>query len=300
VSGPGETTRARHDDSSILRGPFAWAAVFYCGLAVALTFPLVLHLSSVVPHDVGDPLLSTSILWWNAHVLPFTTRWWNGFAFYPAPGFMAFSDPRLGESLFATPLQWLGCSPVAAYNLTLIATFPLSALAAHWLGIVLTGRHDAATVAGLAYGFCPYRIAHLPHLELLAGFGMPAALAALHRYRDTLHWRWLIVFSVALVVQGLCSSYYLLFFAVLLALWLVWFTRAQDVRAFLGIGSAGACALVMLSPLVLGLARIHRYYVSAHGPRELVALGLDGALGQIGRRVISRRGDFSVGNHRRR
>src|SRR5579872_6534308 len=107
--------------------PFACAGLAYSALAIALTFPLILHLSSTVPHDVGDPLLSTSILWWNAHVLPFTDRWWNGFAFFPAPGFLAFSDPRLGLGLLAAPLQWLGCRPVTAYNVTLLATFPLSA-----------------------------------------------------------------------------------------------------------------------------------------------------------------------------
>ena len=37
-------------------------------LAVAITYPLIWHLTSVVPHDLGDPLLSASILWWNAHV----------------------------------------------------------------------------------------------------------------------------------------------------------------------------------------------------------------------------------------
>src|SRR4051812_12396868 len=172
----------------------ALACLAYSALTIVQTFPLVLHVPSVMPHDLGDPLLSTAILWWNAHVLPFTEKWWNGFAFYPAPGFLAFSDPRLGESLIATPLQWLGCTPVTAYNLTLLATYPLCALSAHWLGFVLTKRHDAAAIAGLAYGFCPFRVAHLPHLELLAGFGMPAALAALHLYLDTRRRRWLAVF----------------------------------------------------------------------------------------------------------
>src|SRR3989442_14839237 len=99
----------------------AWTAV-YTALTVALTFPLVLHLSTTVPHDLGDPLLSTAILWWNAHVMPLTARWWEGFAFYPAHGFLAYSDHRLGESLLATPLQWLGASPVTSYNLTMLAT----------------------------------------------------------------------------------------------------------------------------------------------------------------------------------
>ena len=81
---------------------YAFAGAVYSTLAVALTFPLVLHLSSVMPHDLGDPLLSTTILWWNAHVPWFTQRWWNGPAFFPAPGFLALSDPRLGESLIVS------------------------------------------------------------------------------------------------------------------------------------------------------------------------------------------------------
>ena len=197
--------------------PMAFAFAGYSALAIVLTFPLVLHLSSVVPHDTGDPMLSTAILWWNAHVLPLTPRWWDGFAFYPATGFMALSDHRLGESLLATPLQWLGCTPITAYNMTLLATFPLCAMAAHWLGFVVTKRHDAAAICGVAYAFCPYRVAHLQHLELLGAFGMPAALAALHQSLQTHERRYLVVYAFALVLQGLCSSYYLLFFSVIVS-----------------------------------------------------------------------------------
>jgi len=85
------------------RSIVAWTAA-YTALTLLLTYPLILHLSTTVPHDLGDPLLSVSILWWNAHVMPLTDRWWNGFAFYPATGFLAYSDHRLGESLIATPL----------------------------------------------------------------------------------------------------------------------------------------------------------------------------------------------------
>jgi hypothetical protein len=240
--------------------PFALAGACYLLLAIVQTFPLILRLSQVVPHDLGDPLMSTAILWWNAHVVPFTERWWNGFAFYPATGSLAFSDPRLGESILASPLQWLGASPVTAYNLTLLATYPLSALAAHWLAYVLTGRHDAAAVAGVAFGFCPFRGAHLAHLELLAAYGMPVALGSLHRYLDTRRRRWLVLFSLALVVQGLSSSYYLIFFGVLLAVWLAWFIRAPDLGALTGIVVAGAAAGLLLLPLALGYARIHAFH----------------------------------------
>ena len=231
--------------------------------------------ATAVPHDLGDPLLSTAILWWNAHVPPFTTRWWDGFAFYPAPGFMAFSDTRLGVSLIATPLQWIGCSPVVAYNTTLFAMFPLSAIAAHWLGFVLTERHDAAAIAGLSFGFCPYRIAHIPHLELQAAFGMPAALAALHRYRETRAAKWLVAFSAALALQGFLSSYYLLFFLVLLGLWLLWYARKADLPALAAIVVAGAAAGVTQLPVAMGYSRIHAYYGLERTYEEILGFSAD-------------------------
>ena len=171
-----------------MRRAYVSLPILYTTLACVMTYPLVWHLSSAMPHDLGDPLLSTTLLWWNAHTMPLTDRWWDGLWFWPATGSVSFSDHRLGESLMATPLQWFGLNAVTASNLTLLATFPLSAVAAHWLAFTLTRRHDAAILCGLAYGFCPYRIAHLQHLELLGGFGMPAALAALHHYRDTSEW----------------------------------------------------------------------------------------------------------------
>jgi hypothetical protein len=255
----------------------AWFVAFaaYACLAIALTFPLVLHLSSVVPHDLGDPLVSTSILWWNAHVVPLTTRWWNGFAFFPSAGTLAFSDHRLGESLIASPLQWLGLGPVAAYNLTLLLTFPLCALSAHWLGFTLTKRHDAAAIAGLVYGFNPYRIAHIEHLELLAAFAMPPTLVALHDFRSTHRTRSLVLFAAGLVVTGLCTSYYLLFFAVLLALWMVWFLRLDDWRAGVAILAAGLCSACALLPIAVGFWQIHRRYGFGRPLYDIVTLSAD-------------------------
>ena len=48
----------------------ALAALAYAALAVALTWPLVAHLSTHLPHDLGDPVLSSWLLWWHAHPPP--------------------------------------------------------------------------------------------------------------------------------------------------------------------------------------------------------------------------------------
>lgn len=238
------------------------AAVGYLLLALAVTFPLVLHLDRVL-HDLGDPLLSTTLLWWNAHVWPLTDTWWNGPWFYPAAGSLAFSDPRLGASLMATPLQWLGASPLVAYNLTLLASFPMCAMAAFLLAWQLTKRVDAALLAGLVYGFNPYRLAHIEHLELLLAWGMPLALYALHRFveaRETRRRRWLVMLAVVLALQGLSSSYYLLFFAILMAAWLVWFISWRDHRALVSIATASLIGVAVLAPIYIGMWRVHQQY----------------------------------------
>jgi hypothetical protein len=257
------------------RTPFALALGGYALVTILLTHPLAWHLSSKVPHDLGDPVLSTALLWWNAHVVPLSARWWDGFAFWPAGGMLAFSDHRLGEGLLASPLQWAGFSALTAYNITLLATFPLCAIAAHWLAFGLTRRHDASLIAGLAYGFSPYRLAHIEHLELLAAFGMPAALAAVHLYLRDRRPKWLAVFGGALLLQALTCSYYFLFFSVMLALWAAWFLRWRDGDLLAGIGAALAAVVVALSPMAWGYRAIHHLYGFARGGGDIVTLSAD-------------------------
>jgi F5/8 type C domain-containing protein len=246
----------------------------YTLITLALTHPIAWHLAQV-PHDLGDPLLSTVLLWWNAHHLPLTAHWWNGSFFVPATGVVSFSDHRLGESLLASPLQWLGLAPLAATNVTLLATFPLCALAAHWLAFTLTERHDASAIAGMAYGFSPFRFGHLEHLELLAAFGMPIALVALHRYLTDRRTMWWWLFGGALVLQALACSYYFLFFLILLALWILWFVRLPDVKVVFGAAAGVALAAVAISPVAVKYLAIHERFGMTRILAEIVTLSAD-------------------------
>ncbi len=157
-------------------------AAVYAALTLVYTWPLVRSIATALPSDTGDPGLVAWVLWWNAHAVPFTARWWNAPMFFPLPGVLALSETFLGLAPFSTPLQWATGSAVVTHNLLFILSFPACALAAHGLAKHLTGRHDAAFVAGLAFGFSPYRASQLPHLHLLAAWWMPLALLALHRF----------------------------------------------------------------------------------------------------------------------
>lgn len=249
------------------RGPSAagvlTAFVAYALLAVLVSWPLAAHLADRVPHDVGDPVLNTWILWWNAHAVPFTARWWNAPAFWPTPGVLTFSEHLAGLGVIATPVQWLGGSAQLAYNLTLFLSWPLSAVSAYYLLHRLTGRADAAAIGGLVFGFNPYRVEHIPHIQVLVSWWMPLALAALHRAIENARAgrrvvRPIVAFGVCWLMQALSNGYYLFFFSFLVALWMLWFVPWREHPRFsvmLVLSWIGFA--VPLAPILLKYQAVH-------------------------------------------
>jgi hypothetical protein len=252
------------------------ASAFYVGLAVAFTWPLATRLSTVLPHDLGDPGLNAWIIWWNAHVIPLTERWWNAPAFWPSRGALAFSETLIGLSPITAPIQWLGGSPTAAYNVAFLLTFPLSALAAHALVFRLSGRHDAALIGGLVYGFNPFRVAHLPHIQVMTSYWMPLALLGLHEYVTNRKTRWLWIFAGAWLMQALSNGYYLLFFPVLLGLWMVWFAWSRTTaRPLAAIIAAWVLASLPLLPMLWTYRRIHAGFGFQRSVDDISVFGAD-------------------------
>ena len=235
------------------------ACISYALLTLLLTYPLVWHLSSVFPHDAGDPVLNTWLVWWNAHEIPLTSRWWNPPTFHPLPGVLALSEHLLGLAPLTSPIQWLGASPLAAYNVAFLLSFLLSAAAAYWLVLSLTGRHDAAFIAGLGFGFAPYRMSQLAHLQVICSYLMPVALMALHRYVGEGRRRWLVVFGLSWLLESLTCGYYLFYFSVLVGLWILWFAaRRPTLGRTLAIFAAWAASAACLVPILLAYERIQR------------------------------------------
>ena len=167
------------------------AFVSYLALSLVLTWPLVLGIARDVPGDLGDSLLNMWILAWGAEQVPrlFTgaTSWaefWNANIFHPEPLALALSEHLFGQTLQILPVYWLTGNIILCYNLLFISTFALSAFGTYLLVRDLTGDRRAAFVAGLIYGFLPYRIASVPHLQVLSSHWMPFALWGLNRFVD--------------------------------------------------------------------------------------------------------------------
>jgi hypothetical protein len=250
--------------------------LLYALLAVLATHPLAWRLADGVPHDLADPVLNTWILWWNAHALPFSTEWWNGPFFHPIPGVLSFSENLVGLSPLTTPLQWLGARPLAAYNAALILSFALSAFSMHLLARALGLGTGPCVAAGLAYGFAPYRAAHLAHLQVLSAFFIPLVFLGAHRFAQTGHRWWLALLGAAWILQGLTNGYYLVFVSVLLGAWLAWFVasmprRGRAVALLLTWALASAC----LAPVLFRYAQWHARYGLHRRIEEIESLSAD-------------------------
>ena len=189
--------------------------LFYAVLVALVTYPQIVQLGSVP--DPGDPLFSTWRLAWVAHQLPRDPlHLFDGNIFHPERLTLTYSDAMLVPGLIAAPLLWLGVHQLHVYNLLLLAAFVLSGTAMFVLVRSLTGRADAALVAGTIFALYPFRFEHYSHLELQITFWIPFLLLAVHRVFARGRSRDGIAAGVLLAAQALSSLYYGAFLTVYL------------------------------------------------------------------------------------
>jgi F5/8 type C domain len=239
----------------------AGVLALYLVLAFFYTRPLIEQSFTRIANDPYDPILNTSVLWWNATTVPFSERWWSPPHYYPSENVAAFTEGLTGVSLFASPVIWLTGNPLAAYNLAFFLTWPLSAFGTYLLVLFLSRRHDAALLAGLAFGFAPYRTAQMAHIQVLSSYWLPIILLGLHGFLEQRRLRWLIVFGSSWLVQSLANGYFMLFGGVLIALWIAYFCSSRDTwRAAPAIIVAWILASLPLVPILLKYRAIHDHY----------------------------------------
>jgi hypothetical protein len=235
----------------------AFAAAAYLLLAIAQTWPLSLHLSDRIPHDLGDPLLVTYLVNWNTRVVPLTEKWWGPPFFWPEPNAITLSEPFLGVAPPAWALATTGASAAAIYNVLFLAAFWLSPLALYLLVHFLTRDAAASFIAGVAFGFAPYRASHLPHLQLLLVPALPLVFLALHRVAATPRYRWAIAAGLLWIWQALSGMYFLFLIPIAVALWLAWFA-GTDWGLWARVVAASAIAAALAAPIFIRYQESHR------------------------------------------
>lgn len=247
-SSDGHRTAAPPRDSWIV------PLVLVVTLAIAHTWPLVLHPATLSSNDNADAQLNEWILAWVQHTLPHAPlRLFQANIFYPANDSLAFSEPLIVPAILGAPLAWLGGSPVLVFNLLVITGFALSALAGYALMFVWTGDRVAALLTGSIFAFNTHTLTRLPHVQALHIYGLPLALLAVDRLISCRRTRdaWLI--ALWLTVLAYTSGYLLVFGIVLVGVAMIarapeWVAHARSVASRFTIAClAAAIAIVPLS-----------------------------------------------------
>ena len=230
------------------------AAVGASLLAIAMTWPLLIHLGTVVPRDIGDPLAEAWQPAWGGHALLHQPlHFFDANRFWPLKDTLAFGDALIGYA----PTGIIGTGPHAAmvrYDLLFMFAYALAFFGAYLLARELGLSPAGAVIAGAAFAFAPYRLEQDGHLQVISSGGIPLTIAfAVRGIRLRrpwwLFWAWVVAaWQVSIGwVLGLPFAYGL---AGTVAIGVVaWLVRGRPPlpRGMIIAGAAGAVVFIAVS-----------------------------------------------------
>ena len=253
----------------------ALVVLAFATLTLVATFPLVLHLGRALPGDLGDPLFTAWLLGWDADRLRHGLQgFWDAPILFPSVHTIAFSEHLLGIAIFVTPIIWLTGNPILAYDVAFLLTYVIAGSGMYLLAREITGRRDAAFLAGLIFAFAPMRALHVSHLQVLAWGWMPIALWGLHRFLATLRGSpaasrpmiALAVFVAAFTAQAFSNSYFLYYLSIASAFVVVYeltartVSTADRVRALGWLAGASAIILICVGTVAWAYVSVRSRY----------------------------------------
>lgn len=188
----------------------------------------------------------------------------------PFTAIRIFASPGASFGIYTQPLtDWVGAlfamafDAVTAYNVVVLLTYPLTALAAFGLARSLGVHAGGAAVGALAFAFAPAHLAHSayhPHIAQMQW--IPLYLWAVWNACRRPSWaRWSLAVA-ALVAMGLANFYFGWLGAVLLPVAALAAPQPARRRRRTAIGLAVAAALfacAVLTPLAASQRRSHGF-----------------------------------------
>src|SRR3954471_12245403 len=150
-------------------------------LALALHWPLPLHMGRDIAQDLGDPLVQAWQVAWDGHALAHQPlRLFQANTFWPLPDSLAFSDALVGYA----PVGLVGSGTHAAvvrYDVLFLGAYALCFAGAWLLARELGAGRIGAAVAGAAFAYAPWRLEQEGHMHVISSGGIALALFLLLR-----------------------------------------------------------------------------------------------------------------------
>jgi len=141
-------------------------------LALAMHWPLPLHLGDRVAQDLGDPLVQAWQVAWDGHALQHQPEsFFQSNTFWPLTDSLAFSDALIGYA----PAGLIGDgahAAIARYDLLFLFAYALCFVGAWLLARELGANRAGAAVAGAAFAYAPWRLEQEGHMHVISSGGL--------------------------------------------------------------------------------------------------------------------------------
>lgn len=231
--------------------------VLFVLLTIAMTWPLVRVMDSMLVGQIGDNVYFVWLFGWfrraifELKVSPFIVPFLN----YPEGWSLAYTEMSLGTLAIGIPFSFTAGN-VFAYNISALATFVLSGFLMYLWVQGMTKNHWAGIIAGSFFAFSPYRFAHFRagHLNLLGTMWFPLYFMGffnlLQEGKSSRGMVWLTGIAFGLI--GLSSIYYL-YATILISLFVVvvYLTIHKQLIRNPNFWRQAFAALLISTPLIL-------------------------------------------------
>lgn len=246
------------------------ALFFYLFCSVLVTYPLVFKINHATIDGSADTYLMLWTLSWDVHQLsanPFNL--FNANYFYPHENTLALSEHHIGSALVAWPVMQISHNSVLAFNILILLYLVLGAIGAFALAYDLTRNFFTSLLAGILFGFAPYRLGHLSQLHVAVTI-FPLAIFFLHRYLKNKKTKHLVLLGLFVLWQCLGSWHLGLFTYALIGLLLLLFKLAKLFQ--IGFKTIFRVVLVLF---IVGLLLIPLYLPYLNTPTKLPKVSLE-------------------------
>jgi len=219
--------------------------------AVLTTWPLILHLGSVVHNSIDAPFQA----WTIDHVqwaVTGHTSLWDANIFYPNRHTLAYSDSLIGVAVPMLPLRWLGFSPIAQVNMALLLGITASAGSGYLFGRVVSGQRRVGAITAVAFAFGPFEDVAAGHVHGTVHAGVALAATGAWWVADRVTRDESVVAPLVLLVAAVTWQMSVSFYPgayALVAVLIVFAVRWRDLgrRGTIDmIGGLAACAVFTL------------------------------------------------------
>lgn len=235
-------------------------------LAIALTWPLALHLDTAVA-DRGDPLLTAWIIDWVCYSFTHAPlHLYDAPIYYPAHHPLAYSENLVGIAIVMLPLHLAGLAPLTVQNIAILLGFAFSAYGMFVLARLITRDTPASLLAGIVFAFGSFMLAHIQHIQILWSGWLPLLFAAFFVYRREPTTRHAALLAGAFVMNGLTNIYWLMFGGFVLILTAAFL--GLDRKSWLRFFAALAIATLILTPFLIPYALVAQEYGAARTTGE--------------------------------